>query len=321
MIVTKGRKRYVECNTYKDLEGAFIKVYESKGLHFLPFKSYTNVVDIFDYFLSLDSISAWSLEIEFNRWKKGNGWRTVGVLQVQYYTLRGYSAEYASEAIKAQQVARSNTNKAARIEKCVKTKRSNGGYSKAVQGRGREFYSNKGCSDEEVEGIIEARNVKWFRSMDIARDKDPTIDKRKGKTRDQLIDKWGEERANEIIASRLNVRISKPEKDIASMLGPDWAPQYYINADRFYVYDVVNIDKKVIIEFNGDFWHANPDLFDSDWVNPVTKKTGKEIWNHDKIKREVAESRGFQVVYIWESEYNKTEDKRLLIYEKLRSYI
>ena len=44
-----------------------------------------------------------------------------------------------------------------------------------------------------------------------------------------------------------------------------------------------------IIEFNGDYWHCNPNIFPSDYFNSVKQKTANEIWDYDKRKKECAE--------------------------------
>lgn len=43
--------------------------------------------------------------------------------------------------------------------------------------------------------------------------------------------------------------------------------------------------------------------------------TAQDIWDHDAKKRRLAESHGFKVVYVWESDYRKdpeNEIKRLV---------
>jgi hypothetical protein len=60
-----------------------------------------------------------------------------------------------------------------------------------------------------------------------------------------------------------------------------------------------------IIEFNGDLFHANPRQFtESDTPHPFNKQiTAKEIWAHDKRRIEYFESKGYNVLEVWESDY------------------
>lgn len=63
-----------------------------------------------------------------------------------------------------------------------------------------------------------------------------------------------------------------------------------------------------IIEFNGDFWHMNPDIYDSDYCNPYTNISAEEKWNFDEIKLECATHNGYDILTIWESEYNENRE-------------
>jgi len=62
-----------------------------------------------------------------------------------------------------------------------------------------------------------------------------------------------------------------------------------------------------IIEFNGDAFHANPEFYDAlDTPHPFLRdKLAKNIWQDDIDKRQILESQGYQVMYVWGSEYNQ----------------
>lgn len=63
--------------------------------------------------------------------------------------------------------------------------------------------------------------------------------------------------------------------------------------------------KNKIIEFNGDFWHAHPNLFEAGEIIPVLGITAQEKWALDRKKKNLAESYGYEVLVVWESEYHK----------------
>ena len=75
--------------------------------------------------------------------------------------------------------------------------------------------------------------------------------------------------------------------------------------DRVFKYDLTIIDLKLIFEFNGDYWHCNPEKWTADQINKSKNKTAKEIWDYDLAKKNTAEKHGYKVIYIWESEYIK----------------
>ena len=66
-----------------------------------------------------------------------------------------------------------------------------------------------------------------------------------------------------------------------------------------------------LIEFNGDYWHANPNMYDENFFNKVSGLTARKIWKKDKTKYEYAIKHGYKVLVIWESEYNEDFDKTL----------
>lgn len=97
-----------------------------------------------------------------------------------------------------------------------------------------------------------------------------------------------------IICERLNIDIPKKQKYMSD------------KNNNHYSYDLT-INKK-IIEFNGDYWHMNPNIYKSDDVNKTKKMTANEIWEHDYNKIECAKYNGYDVLVIWESEYNKDKE-------------
>jgi len=93
--------------------------------------------------------------------------------------------------------------------------------------------------------------------------------------------------------------------------------EYFISIKKFgfFSYDYVDVSRRKIIEYNGDSYHANPKKYESsDYPHPFYKENGptaQEIWTKDKLKREVAESQGFEVLIIWDSEYRKYPQQTL----------
>lgn len=71
---------------------------------------------------------------------------------------------------------------------------------------------------------------------------------------------------------------------------------------------------KTILELNGDYFHANPSIYKEDDIITIRriKHTAQSIWDDDKIKRQLAESRGYRVVYLWEKDMKRMKDDELL---------
>lgn len=121
-----------------------------------------------------------------------------------------------------------------------------------------------------------------------------------------------------------NGMVSKSEQDLFDNLFksfPELKQQAFVKHDalHYYAYDIV-LDNK-IIEYNGDYWHANPIKYskDDNIKYPNHKvKTAKEIWNHDKEKLDFAKTLGYNVLVIWESEYKNDKQATL---EKCKTFL
>ena len=96
------------------------------------------------------------------------------------------------------------------------------------------------------------------------------------------------------------LQIEVPEKE-------KWI--YDSDTNNNYAYDFTYKNK--IIEFNGDYWHANPEKYSKDYYNKRKQKTAKEIWENDRLKKECAEKHGFEVFYVWENDWHKDSSKIL----------
>lgn len=173
-----------------------------------------------------------------------------------------------------------------------------------------EYWINKGYTEEEA--------------------KQKVSDRQRTFTLDKCIEKYGQEKGVEVWKERQykwvhslqqsfekdgdsRTPISKFESDckkrICEILHIDIPhKQKYISDknNNHYSYDLTINNK--IIEFNGDYWHCNPNLYCEDYFNKSKQKTAHEIWEYDKIKINCAKSFGYDVLVIWESEYNKDKE-------------
>ena len=81
------------------------------------------------------------------------------------------------------------------------------------------------------------------------------------------------------------------------------------------------IDQKCIIEFYGNFWHANPTIYkETDIICHHGKSmTAKEIWEHDKQRlEEIQQHLNLPIIIVWEKDY--TFNKQLVI-DSITNYI
>jgi G:T-mismatch repair DNA endonuclease (very short patch repair protein) len=60
---------------------------------------------------------------------------------------------------------------------------------------------------------------------------------------------------------------------------------------------------KTIYEFNGDYWHGNPNLYKSTDTNKHNKKTFEELYKKTIERESFLVKNGYKVVSIWESDF------------------
>lgn len=128
---------------------------------------------------------------------------------------------------------------------------------------------------------------------------------------------------------------SKPHKKIVELLiqnNIDCKIEYIIKIGKedyveggnktLYEYDIL-IDNNKLIEINGDYYHANPNIYKSDDILNFFGKDilAKIIWKKDKLKLDFAQKKGYNIKVIWEYDiYNNWEkvSKEVLEYARIK---
>jgi len=72
--------------------------------------------------------------------------------------------------------------------------------------------------------------------------------------------------------------------------------------NKYYDFKIDNY----LIELNGDFWHANPKIYQATDIMPFPEgqKLVKDIWEKDKLKKELALQNGYKFITLWECDLN-----------------
>lgn len=151
-------------------------------------------------------------------------------------------------------------------------------------------------------------------------------------TLEKCIQKYGKEKGEQIYNERQEKWIKKVfNKDSCISTGTSMIANNFINeiislrgcednllygknelfiydneAKACYRYDLTNTKTKKIIEFNGDYWHGNPLLYNKDKVILQRHgKTASDIWEKDRRKLDTANKNGYELMTVWESDYKK----------------
>jgi len=107
---------------------------------------------------------------------------------------------------------------------------------------------------------------------------------------------------------------------------PDFEGKYaeneHVVGNRFL--DFYNEKQNIWVEFNGNYFHANPELYNEDdeiFFGDGNTKTAKEIWESDKQRiNEIKKNIGIDPIIIWEREYRKDSENCLnKIYEQVKT--
>ena len=86
--------------------------------------------------------------------------------------------------------------------------------------------------------------------------------------------------------------------------------EYFIKIkNTYYLYDYVIPSIRLCIEFNGNYWHMNPEMYDKH--DKCIGKTAEQIWKQDAEKIKAIKQRNFDVIIVWEKDYINNKDKTL----------
>ena len=205
--------------------------------------------------------------------------RKRNVRCIEYWTSRGYSEEYGRKQISNNQIKLSSL----------------------------EGYIEK-YGEEEGRRLRKERTEKWIKTLK-SKPNYKDICKSKGKTHQYFVEKYGQERADEIKRRRISrsnisqesilffdalcnsLNISKE----CVIYGKD---EYKIETPRkTYLYDFTDIDNKIIIEYQGIAFHSKQpgdiNIF------------GIDTYVHDRLKLQTAKDAGFNVIEIWSDDNDK----------------
>ena len=109
---------------------------------------------------------------------------------------------------------------------------------------------------------------------------------------------------------KCNHRISDASQEWLTQLGiPDDLYHREVGGlikGKNYVVDGYDPNTKTVYEFNGDYWHGNPNIYESSEVNPSTNKTFGELYDQTLTKHTIFTNYGYNVISIWESDFKST---------------
>jgi G:T-mismatch repair DNA endonuclease (very short patch repair protein) len=102
-------------------------------------------------------------------------------------------------------------------------------------------------------------------------------------------------------------------ESVIKSLGYDVVPEFFIEGRP---YDTFVVDKNLLIEYNGTFWHRDPRFFPKEMTHKgnclLTEKT-EDVWERDKQKINLARDNGYDIIVVWEHDWKNCKDKTTYI--------
>jgi hypothetical protein len=231
----------------------------------------------------------------------------------EYWIKKGYSDE---DSLLKSQLVMKEIHKKTSIKK-----KTNYDKYKHVYNTNIEYYLNKGYSIKDSKILLSERQNTFSKQkcinkygVDIGLE---IWDKRQKKWLETLKSK-SEEEKNEINLKKIQNKsgFSKISQDLFWVLYKENSvndimfgelnnefAKYDNDKGRYYKYDYVDHTNKKVIEFNGDYWHCNPNKFTYDYNHEILEKKAEEIWGSDEIKNNLIIKDGYELLVIWESDY------------------
>jgi hypothetical protein len=95
--------------------------------------------------------------------------------------------------------------------------------------------------------------------------------------------------------------------------------EYTIKNSKFKA-DGYSEETNTIYEFNGDFWHGNPKIYDKENINKKINKTFGELYYNTIKREEFIKEQGYNIVAIWERDWDNLIKIVIIIQKKWRNY-
>lgn len=175
------------------------------------------------------------------------------------------------------------------------------------------YYTNKGYSEAEAIKLLSDSQATFSLALCIEKygevEGKARWDERQEKWLNTLDDKTDDEKREINRKKRPNIGlVSKQEQRLVDALSPHFNinQQFMLLKEcgiKWYIYDIQYENK--IIEYNGDVWHANPNIYSENDIPPFPNNTmtSKQLWNKDSEKVRTAINNGYKVLTIWEQDF------------------
>lgn len=120
---------------------------------------------------------------------------------------------------------------------------------------------------------------------------------------------WLSEKRKKYLKSYLGSKLEEQFKSILLKHNINFEEKVWISRKQF---DFLIVDKKILVETHGDYWHCNPDIYEK----PIHEVQNRNMKN-DQIKEDIALKHKFKLIVVWESDVKKNTDRLNNIIQEL----
>lgn len=224
------------------------------------------------------------------------------ITQAEYEEQYGKLTVYPSKFVDAHMMGDNNPNSSNTVSLQIRQERSP--FSK-------EYYRKRGLNTDDREALIKQTAKNRICNTQLIYYLNKGLDEQSAKAALAKRQKIGMGGGYSSVSQKMILEILGDEKDSNKFFYGKREKRLSYKKDKitqYFRYDLTNEDSKRIIEFNGDFWHGNPNIYNDGSINTITKQTYNEIHDKDEYKYQVALKAGYAIMVIRESEYKNNHD-------------
>lgn len=265
-----------------------------------------------------------AIQLGFEHYHKSTVKNRLLPTQLAYYTSKGMSEEDAKEALTKEQAKR--TQKLIDKETIDPSLRNRRLWTQI------DYWLNKGYTHEQgiqlMKERFESRNLQTMKKLvnsyierglsesEAIEKAHKDYKKRASKTMQTRIknNSFGFQKASQMSLNFFKPLMEKlDQQGIEYYVGVEGNAEFFLasGTEYFYSYDFCIPSQKLIIEFHGEHVHPNPKLPKEQWdkwFHCWNKKSADECREEDLKKIHLAESKGFKVIEVFESDALKSLD-------------
>lgn len=238
--------------------------------------------------------------------------------QLEYYTNKGQSIEEATQSLKIEQ--------SKRTAKLVEKELNDPELRKRRLWNHIEYYTNKGYSEEVGYQLMaekfKERNLQTMKSLtqkyiNKGQDKFSALERAQEDYKKRAVKIMKTRIENNSFgwqqASKQSIKFFQPlmekldAEGIKYYVGTESNTEFFLakGTEYFYSYDFCIPSLKLIIEYNGEHIHPNPNMSKEEWnkwKHCWSNKSADECKELDQVKIKVAEEMGYKVIEVFESD-------------------